>query len=107
MARVVVTALVVGLVVGGGARAGAKEKDLQYSEFEGALDLNIITGGNEALFSGHYIFTPAGIDRNDEIPPILRRFLLHPAALFADISHNGGTRESITTFEIGGEIFPL
>lgn len=104
MRSVAIIVFAVGLLAGA---ASAKEKDIERHEVAGDIDLNVVSLGNEAIFDLQYTFTPEGIDRNDEIPPILRRFLLHPAAVWVDIAHDGGTRDAITTFQLGGEVYPF
>jgi hypothetical protein len=104
MRSVWVTLIAVGLLA---ADASAKEKELQRHEVDGDIDLNVVSLGNEAIFKLRYTFTPEGIDRNDEVPPILRRFLLHPASLWFEIAHDGGTRDAITRVELGGELHVL
>jgi hypothetical protein len=103
MRRVLALALV---LVPALARA-QREADPQQHEVDVSVDISVETAANAALFDLQYTFTPAGIDRRDVVPAIVRRFERHPSSLWAHIVHDGGSREAITSARLGGILNPV
>jgi hypothetical protein len=89
------------------ALAAAAEPDPQQHEIDVSVDIGVESGANAALFDAMYIFTPAGIDRRDVLPAIVRRFERHPSAVWARIAHLGATRETVTGIRLGGIYQPF
>jgi len=108
MHRVAVVWAVLAIVLATGGSAQAREPDIQQHELSGEIDIAVQTGGNAALFDALYTFSPEGIDRNDEdTPPVLRRFLIHPSSVSLHVTQNGGTREAILTGTAAIELNPF
>jgi hypothetical protein len=94
-------------IVVAASSAVAAEPAPQDHEVRADLDISALTDANIAAIDAQYTYSPAGIDRNDDEPPILRRFLLHPASVDVRVLHFGGTREAITSLRAGLELNPL
>ncbi len=96
-------ALAVALVPALAAPARAqREPEPQRHEVDIGIDVNVESGGSAALLDAQYTFTPAGIDRRDVVPAVVRRFERHPSSFWARAVHNGGTREAVTGARLGG-----
>jgi hypothetical protein len=87
-------------------RAEARDAEPQLHEVRADLDVDVEQGANAALVDAQYTFSFGGIDKNDGEPPFLRRYLTHPSSVWFHVRHDGGTREAITSFELGGELDP-
>jgi len=95
--------------------AAARVADPQAHEVKLDLDISVESLANAALIDARYIFTPARIDRNDEVVPTLRRFVRHPSNVYVRALRDGYTREPRTgifgggrldlgSFDVGGEV---
>jgi hypothetical protein len=82
--------------------AAARTPDPQAHEVKLDLDISIESLANAALFDGRYTYTPARLDRNDEVVPTLRRFVRHPSYVYARGYRDGYTREPRTGIAAGG-----
>lgn len=91
------------------ALAGAAEREPEPEQHEVDIGVDILVESlaNSALLDLQYTFTPAGIDRHDVVPAIVRRFERHPTSFWARIVHFGGSREAITSARLGGILNPI
>ncbi len=82
--------------------AAARTPEPQQNEVRIDMDIRVERGGNGAFFDAQYTFTPGGVNRTDEVVPLLRRFVRHPSALWLRVQRDGNTREQITGAKAGG-----
>src|SRR5262245_58375258 len=82
--------------------AAAREAEPQKHEVRLDLDVGVEKEANSAFFDAQYTFTPASINRTDDVVPILRRYVRHPSALWVRARRLGYTRESVTGGDLGG-----
>jgi len=101
--------LVIALIAAGASSTAlAREPLYDHHEIDVGIDITILQQGNSAsFFNAQYTYSFQGVDRNDEQPPILRRFVRHPDAVWARAEVTGATRESIRGGRLGFELNPL
>jgi hypothetical protein len=85
-----------------GAAAPAAARDPQRHEVRVDLDLGLEREASAADLDAQYTFTPPAIDREDDVPPILRRFVRRPSAIWARVRRLGHSREPVTGAALGG-----
>ncbi len=96
------------LTVGAAGTAAAREPDPQAHEVDADLQIAIQQSYNNAAnIDAQYTYTPGGIDRNSELPAVLRRFILHPSSVWLHIYHVGATREVHQFVTAGADLQPF
>ncbi|MFH0903545.1 MAG: hypothetical protein V2A73_23190 [Pseudomonadota bacterium] len=95
------TALVTLTAAAPGAQA-RKKPDPQQHEVGASLDVLPSNVWTQSTLDLQYTWTPAFLDRNDEVVPALRRFVRQPDSLWARIHYDSITLESHTALHGGG-----
>jgi hypothetical protein len=83
--------------------AGAREPEPQLHEVEAVLDISVANQQNGSAFDVQYTFTPESLNRVDDVHPVLRRYVHHPSALWANVTRFANSdAASQTAADIGG-----
>ncbi len=83
--------------------AGAREPEPQEQEVDANVDIGVANEYDGSTFDVQYLYTPEGLNRVDEVHPVLRRFVHHPSALFADVNRFADSNAlSTSSAQVGG-----
>lgn len=92
------------LTLGATTAAAQRTPEPQAHEVRLDVDISVEKEANGAFIEGQYTFTPAKINRVDEVVAILRRFVRHPSSFWLRIVRFGYTREPVTGAAAGGVV---
>jgi len=84
--------------------AAARDPVPQIHEVEANADISVLRETNSSFGVLVYRFTPEGLNKVDEVPAELRRFVRHPSFLSAQVSRLGATLEAHTAVQLGGQL---
>jgi hypothetical protein len=94
--------LAAGVALAATPAAAQRQPEPQAHEVRLDVDISVEREANGAYVEGQYTWTPAKLNRVDEVVPILRRYVRHPSAVWVRILRHGYSREPVTGASAGG-----